>query len=108
MTRWIARIAWLLPLFFLGIALHQGRVAYDLQTTKTQGTEATAEVQDVKVSNRTQVTYDYVGCETSWILDTNERLLNMIDKIGATQDKEYALFEAPTSNAMVRAGLKER
>ena len=41
---------------------------------------------------------DYVGCETSWILDTNERLLNMIDKIGATQDKEYALFEAPTSN----------
>jgi hypothetical protein len=61
MTRWIARIAWLLPLFFLGIALHQGKVAYDLQTTKTQGTEATAEVQDVKVSNRTQVTYDYVS-----------------------------------------------
>jgi len=36
---------------------------------------------------------DYVGCETSWILDTNDRLLNMIDKIGATQDKEYAMFE---------------
>jgi len=35
----------------------------------------------------------YVGCETSWILDTNERLLNMIDTIGATQDKEYAMFE---------------
>lgn len=35
----------------------------------------------------------YVGCETSWILDTNERLLNMIDEIGATQDKEYAMFE---------------
>jgi len=39
----------------------------------------------------------YVGCETSWILDTNERLLNMIDTIGATQDKEYAMFEKPIS-----------
>ena len=35
----------------------------------------------------------YVGCETSWILDTNDRLLNMIDEIGATQDKEYAMFD---------------
>ena len=61
MTRWIARIAWLLPLFFLGIALHQGKVAYDLQTTKTQGTEVTAEVQTIHASNRTQVTYDYIS-----------------------------------------------
>jgi len=37
----------------------------------------------------------YVGCETSWVLDTNERLLNMIDTIGATQDKAYAMFERP-------------
>jgi GNAT superfamily N-acetyltransferase len=41
----------------------------------------------------------YVGCETSWILDTNERLLNMIDTIGATQDKEYAMFEFEMGNA---------
>jgi len=40
----------------------------------------------------------YVGCETSWILDTNERLLNMIDTIGATQDKEYAMFETSISS----------
>ncbi|MFB6279558.1 MAG: hypothetical protein ABEK75_08630 [Salinibacter sp.] len=61
MTRWIARIAWLLPLLFFGLALHQGKVSYDLHTTKTQGTAATATVQKVKVSNRTQVTYDYVS-----------------------------------------------
>jgi GNAT superfamily N-acetyltransferase len=42
--------------------------------------------------------HGYVGCETSWILDTNDRLLNMIETIGATQDKEYALFEVPISD----------
>jgi GNAT superfamily N-acetyltransferase len=42
--------------------------------------------------------HGYVGCETSWILDTNDRLLNMIETIGATQDKEYALFDVPISN----------
>jgi GNAT superfamily N-acetyltransferase len=41
----------------------------------------------------------YVGCETSWILDTNDRLLNMIDTIGATRDKEYAMFEFEMGNA---------
>jgi hypothetical protein len=61
MTRWIARIAWLLPALFFGLALHQGKVAYDLHTTKIQGTAVTAKVQEVKVSNRTQVTYDYVS-----------------------------------------------
>lgn len=61
MTRWIARIAWLLPLLFFGLALHQGKVAYDLDVTKTQGKAATAEVQHVHASNRTQVTYDFVS-----------------------------------------------
>ena len=61
MTRWIARIAWLLPVLFAGLALHQGRVVYDLHTTKAKGTVAMAEVQEVHASNRTQVTYDYVS-----------------------------------------------
>lgn len=61
MIRWIARAAWLVPLLMAVLSLHQGKVAYDLHATKTQGTTATAEVQEVKVSNRTQVTYDYVS-----------------------------------------------
>jgi hypothetical protein len=61
MTTWIARIAWLLPLFFLGMSLHQGKVAYDLRTTKTQGTEATAEVLEVHKDNRADVTFDYIS-----------------------------------------------
>ncbi len=61
LTQRIAQAAWLLPLFFLGIALHQGTVVYDLYTTNANGTEATAEVQTIHIENRTQVTYDYVG-----------------------------------------------
>ena len=37
--------------------------------------------------------HGYDACEVSWILDTNKRLLNAIDNIGATKDKEYAMFE---------------
>ena len=61
LTQRIAQAAWLLPLFFLGIALHQGTVVYDLYTTNANGTEATAEVQTIHIENRTQVTYDYVS-----------------------------------------------
>ena len=61
MVHWIARIAWSAPLLLAVLSLHQGKVAYDLHSTKTEGTTATAEVQEVEVSNRTQVTYDYVS-----------------------------------------------
>lgn len=61
MTRLIARLAWLLPLFFLGIAIHQGYVSYDLYQTRINGTAATAEVLEVHKDNRTDVTYDYIS-----------------------------------------------
>lgn len=61
LSRRVAQLAWLLPLFFGGIALHQGWVVYDLERTKTQGVEATAEVQEVHVETRSDVTYDYVS-----------------------------------------------
>lgn len=60
MTRWIAQVAWLLPLLFLGLSIHQGKVTYDLYATKTQGAAVTAEVLEVHKDNRTDVTYDYV------------------------------------------------
>lgn len=65
MTRRIAQGAWLLPLLFLGLAVHQGKVAYDLHTTKTQGTAATAEVLEVHEDARSDVTYDYVSLRVS-------------------------------------------
>ena len=37
--------------------------------------------------------YGYYGCETSWVLDTNNVLKNLLDSIGCVVDKEYAMFE---------------
>lgn len=33
------------------------------------------------------------ACEMSWVLDTNERLKNHIESLGAVVDKEYAMLE---------------
>lgn len=37
------------------------------------------------------------ACEMSWVLDTNDRLKNHIESLGAVVDKEYAMFEMPIS-----------
>ena len=105
MTRWIARIGWLLPLLFLGLALHQGKVAYDLHITKTQGTAATAEVQEVKVSNRTQVTYDYVSLRVPMpdgSVHTRERLSLPHGVVPPLKEKEtLAVRVAPDARRSV-------
>jgi len=33
------------------------------------------------------------ACEMSWVLDTNDRLKNHVESLGAVVDKEYALFD---------------
>ena len=40
----------------------------------------------------------YSACEMSWVLDTNKRLKNHVESLGAVVDKEYAMFEVPISN----------
>ena len=37
----------------------------------------------------------YEAAELSWVLDSNKPLVNALDKLGCTRDKEYAMFEAP-------------
>lgn len=61
LLQWVARIAWLVPLLFFGLSVHQGKVAYDLHATKATGTPASAEVLEMKKGNRQDVTYDYVS-----------------------------------------------
>jgi hypothetical protein len=39
------------------------------------------------------------ACEMSWVLDTNDRLKNHVESLGAVVDKEYAMFELPMSAA---------
>lgn len=41
--------------------MHQGKVAYDLHSTKTSGLSATAEVLEMHKGNRTDITYDYAS-----------------------------------------------
>ena len=36
----------------------------------------------------------YEAAELSWVLDVNKPLVNALEKLGCTRDKEYALFEA--------------
>lgn len=57
----VAQAAWLLPLLFFGLSVHQVKVAYDLHATKTSGVSATADVLTIHKDNRSDVTYDYVS-----------------------------------------------
>ena len=36
----------------------------------------------------------YQAAELSWVLDTNKPLINALEKLGCTRDKEYAMFQA--------------
>ena len=37
--------------------------------------------------------YGYDCCETSWVLDSNKRMLNLLDSIGAVEIGRYGIFE---------------
>ncbi len=41
--------------------------------------------------------YGYAACETSWVLDSNHVLKNLLTSIGTIVDKQYALFEKDIS-----------
>ena len=61
LLQWVALGAWLVPVLFFGLSLHQAKVVYDLHATKTAGTPVTAEVLEIHKEDRTDVTYDYVS-----------------------------------------------
>lgn len=60
-THVVARLAWILPLFFAGLFVHQTRVAYQLRETLNEGVPAEAQVLEVHQENRVDVTYDYAS-----------------------------------------------
>ena len=41
----------------------------------------------------------YEAAELSWVLDVNKPLINSLEKLGCTRDKEYAMFEARLGDA---------
>ncbi|TDI70335.1 MAG: hypothetical protein E2O85_03985 [Bacteroidetes bacterium] len=34
-----------------------------------------------------------LGCEMSWVLDNNPKLINFLESIGGIRENEYALYE---------------
>lgn len=57
----VAQIAWLVPVLFFGLSLHQAKVTYDLHATKTSGVSLTADVLEMQKGDRSDITYDYVS-----------------------------------------------
>ena len=41
----------------------------------------------------------FQAAELSWVLDSNKPLINALDKLGCTRDKEYAMFEGSLGDA---------
>ena len=63
MLRRVAQAAWIAPILFFALSLHQGKVVYDLDSTRSNGTRATAEVLEMHKGSRSDVTYDYVSLQ---------------------------------------------
>lgn len=63
MQKSIARIAWLVPLALLGLAINQADVARDIHETLRDGVLAVATVTDYERVDRADVTYGYVSLD---------------------------------------------
>ena len=61
LIQWVASAAWIVPVLFFGLSLHQGTVVYNLHETKLGGVSATADVLEIQKGNRSDVTLDYVS-----------------------------------------------
>ena len=57
----VARLLWIFPLVLLYLAVNQGIVARDLQETFETGVQAKAEITELEISNRVDVTLDWVS-----------------------------------------------
>ena len=91
LLRIAARSAWALPVLLVVLCGHQAKVAGDLTSTRTEGTEATAQVLDVHVERRVDVTYDYISLQVP-LPDgstlTKDRLALPHSLVPALQEKE--------------------
>ncbi len=57
----VARLLWAVPVFLLVLAANQVKVASDIHRTVRDGVLATADVVAYDLSNRADVTYDFIG-----------------------------------------------
>ncbi|MEM1127822.1 MAG: DUF3592 domain-containing protein [Bacteroidota bacterium] len=57
----LARLAWLAPALLLFLSINQVLVTQDLRHTLREGTPATAEITEVDISGRSDVTGDFIN-----------------------------------------------
>ncbi len=57
----VARLLWIFPALLLFLTVYLGKAAIDLYETLHEGVPAVAEVTELEISNRVDVTYDYVS-----------------------------------------------
>lgn len=99
----VARLTWVIPLFFLGLGIHQARVAYHIHTTLMQGESATAEVLELHQENRVDVTYDYVSLRVT----TAEGAVITKEKMSLPHSLAPALEGQETLDVRVRRGASQ-
>ena len=73
----IARLLWILPAILLYLTVNQIGVALDIRQTLDRGEQARAEVIEIFMTNRADVTYGYVRLRIPTNGSTIERQLSM-------------------------------
>ncbi len=61
LSLWIARLLWLAPALLFALGVYLGWSAYRMHRTWQEGVPAVAEVTALEISQRVDVTYDYVN-----------------------------------------------
>jgi len=61
LSLWIARVLWLAPGLLFALGLYLGWSAYRMHRTWQEGMPAVAEITELEISQRVDVTYDYVN-----------------------------------------------
>jgi GNAT superfamily N-acetyltransferase len=84
-------------LLHLQYAVHECRMPLMGIRKKYQGKGLDSMLVLATIENGPANGYD--ACEMSWVLDTNKRLKNHVESLGAVVDKEYAMFEFEMGNA---------
>jgi GNAT superfamily N-acetyltransferase len=84
-------------LLHLQYAVHECRMPLMGIREKYQGKGLDSMLVLATIENGPANGYD--ACEMSWVLDTNKRLKNHVESLGAVVDKEYAMFEFEMGNA---------
>lgn len=99
----MARLLWLAPLLLLFIGIYLSRAALEQRTTWQEGQPAQADVLEVEVSNRVDVTLDYVSLK----VDMPDGSVLVKEKMSMPSTLMRRLEDARTLDVHVRPGSSQ-